>query len=50
METMHSVLKKSGDTLPALVGVRPMLMLTGFLGAGKTTRFCCRPHGVLRLL
>jgi len=37
METMHSVLKKSGDTLPALVGVRPMLMLTGFLGAGKTT-------------
>jgi len=34
---MHSVLKDSIGSLPPLVGVRPMLMLTGFLGAGKTT-------------
>jgi G3E family GTPase len=34
---MHSALKTRADDLPKLVTKRPMLMLTGFLGAGKTT-------------
>ena len=34
---MLSVLKNELGGLPTLVGVRPLIMLTGFLGAGKTT-------------
>jgi G3E family GTPase len=34
---MHSALKTGASDLPKLITKRPMLMLTGFLGAGKTT-------------
>ena len=34
---MHSAIQPSLEPLSAVVSVRPMLMLTGFLGAGKTT-------------
>lgn len=34
---MHSAINPGSDAQTTPVGVRPMLMITGFLGAGKTT-------------
>ena len=34
---MHSNLQPSISSVPSVIAVRPMIMLTGFLGAGKTT-------------